>query len=286
MATKTEEMFHKMKEAGYGLLKTTSNAFTPVLTESKFLAEGVLTPDEFVKAGDLLVYKCPTWFWAAGQPEKRVPYLPADKQFLQTRGVPCKTRFRDDSIKSESIDDDWLSVATQAHAEAAEEILDSEPPAYVPKPLEEENLEDIPSVSDFGSDNNIVEEDLATAKTNIQKNRTYDLAITYDKYERTPCMWLYGYSETQEPLKPEAIFMDISDDHAKKTVTLAAHPHLPSAWVYIHPCRHASVMKKFVQRMIEKSLEPRVDQYLLLFLKFMGAGIPTISYDNTFDIGI
>jgi len=226
MASKTEEMFHKVKEAGYGLLKTTSNALTPVLLESKFLQEGVLTPEEFVKAGDLLVYKCPTWFWAAGQPDKRVSYLPADKQFLQTRGAPCKTRFRDDSIKSEAIDDDWLSVASQAHSEAAEEILDSEPPAYVPKPLEEENLEDIPSADEFGTENNIVEVDLAAAKTNIQKNRTYDLAITYDKYERTPCMWLYGYSETQEPLKPDAIFMDISDDHAKKNSNTRNSPTL------------------------------------------------------------
>jgi len=279
------ELFQGLKEATYNTYKSTVNAITPVLSESKFLQEGVLTPEEFVLAGDLLVFKCPTWFWCAGAPEKRVPYLPPEKQFLQTKGAPCKTRFRDSSSKSEAVDDDWTSVVTQVQAEAAEEILEAEPQPYVPKPLEEENLDDIPDYNDL-TDNNIVEEDTATAKANIQKNRTYDLTITYDKFHRTPCMWLYGYSETQEPLKPEAIFMDISDDHAKKTVTLATHPHLPSAWVYIHPCRHASVMKKFVQRMIDKGLEPRVDQYLLLFLKFMGAVIPTINYDNTFDVGL
>jgi len=279
------ELFQGLKEATYNTYKSTVNAITPVLTESKFLQEGVLTPEEFVAAGDLLVFKCPTWFWCAGVPEKRVPHLPPEKQFLQTKGAPCKTRFRDNSSKSEAVDDDWTSVVTQVQAEAAEEILEAEPQPYVPKPLEEENLDDIPDYNDL-TDNSIVEEDTATAKANIQKNRTYDLSITYDKFHRTPCMWLYGYSETQEPLKPEAIFMDISDDHAKKTVTLSTHPHLPSAWVYIHPCRHASVMKKFVQRVIDKGLEPRVDQYLLLFLKFMGAVIPTISYDNTFDVGL
>lgn len=36
---------------------------TPVLTESSFETKGLLTPEEFVKAGDLLVYKCPTWRW-------------------------------------------------------------------------------------------------------------------------------------------------------------------------------------------------------------------------------
>lgn len=36
---------------------------TPVLTESSFATKGLLTPEEFVQAGDLLVYKCPTWRW-------------------------------------------------------------------------------------------------------------------------------------------------------------------------------------------------------------------------------
>jgi len=155
------------------------------------------------------------------------------------------------------------------------------------KPLDEENLADIPDMDDFTSTNNVVDTDPAAKSfANIQKSRTYDLTITYDYYHRTPCMWLFGYSETQQPLKPEEIFMDISDDHAKKTVTIGPHPHLATAWTYIHPCRHAAVMKKFVQRMVDKSLEPRVDQYLLLFLKFMGAVMPTINYDNTFDIGL
>jgi len=283
------DMFTAIKGGAYDLYKSTATQFVPVLAESKFLQEGVLTPEEFVAAGDLLVYKCPTWQWSSGEKAKQVAYLPAEKQFLLTNGVICKARFRDDSAKSETVDDDWTSVAAQVHAEAVEEIPDAEvnKTPYVPKPLEDEDMDAIPDMDGFdASSAAVIDEDVATAKTKIQKTRTYDLALTYDKYERTPVLWLFGRNEQGQPLKPDEIFMDISDDHAKKTVTVATHPHLPSAWTYIHPCRHASVMKKFVQRMIDKGLQPRGDQYLLLFLKFMGAVIPTISYDNTFDIGL
>jgi len=43
-------------------------------------------------------------------------------------------------------------------------------------------------------------------------------------------------------------------------------------------------MKKIMDRMRESGKELRVDQYLLLFLKFISAVIPTIEYDYTMDI--
>lgn len=59
---------------------------TPVLKDSQFQDKGVLTPEEFVAAGDQLVYKCSTWAWSAGEAAARKPYLPAEKQFLVIRG--------------------------------------------------------------------------------------------------------------------------------------------------------------------------------------------------------
>mmetsp|Transcript_41708 Transcript_41708/g.75100 ORF Transcript_41708/g.75100 Transcript_41708/m.75100 type:complete len:351 (-) Transcript_41708:333-1385(-) len=73
-------------------LKSAREWVTPTLKSSAFLTRGVLTPEEFVDAGDELVFKCPTWTWEAGDPSKRKKHLPADKQYLMTRNVPCTAR--------------------------------------------------------------------------------------------------------------------------------------------------------------------------------------------------
>jgi len=149
---------------------------------------------------------------------------------------------------------------------------------------------------------------------NIVKTRTYDLSITYDKYYQTPRVYLFGYDEHRQPLSSEQIMEDISHDHANKTVTVESHPHLNIPNASIHPCKHASVMKKIVDQMAERDKENdrereksqgnvnqsatssssstsspsstekrgiRVDQYLFLFLKFISSVIPTIEYDYT-----
>ena len=61
-------------------------------TRSAFLEKGVVTPEEFVLAGDFLVAQCPTWSWQGGDPASAKPYLPSEKQFLVTRNVPCRER--------------------------------------------------------------------------------------------------------------------------------------------------------------------------------------------------
>lgn len=116
----------------------------------------------------------------------------------------------------------------------------------------------------------------------IVSTRTYDLNITYDNYYRTPRLWLYGYDEKRQPLSMEAMYEDISQDHAKKTVTMEAHPHLPGPpMASVHPCRHAEVMKKIIQTVTEGGGELGVHMYLIVFLKFVQAVIPTIEYDYT-----
>ncbi|CAF1170412.1 unnamed protein product [Adineta ricciae] len=118
---------------------------------------------------------------------------------------------------------------------------------------------------------------------NTLQTRTYDLNITYDKYYQTPRLWLTGYDEHHKPLSVEKMYEDISQDHAKKTVTMEQHPHLPGTGPMpsIHPCRHADVMKKLIQMVAESGKELEVHMYIMIFLKFVQAVIPTIEYDYT-----
>jgi len=253
-----------------------------VQTESKFLTEGTLTPDEFKEAGDLLTYKCPTWTWESGDPKRRNDYLPPDKQFLLTRNVPCLHR-ADDLFNSKSTatavkvggDDgeDWALCATGPEEEP-QDIL--EIPSNK-KDDDDDDDSDIPDMENYEDE----PDPSAMQSVGIVKTRTYDLSITYDKYYQTPKVWLFGYDENRKPLKPEQVFQDISQDHAHRTVTIDVHPLLGVQCAYIHPCKHSAVMKKIIERQTEHGKEPRLDQYMLLFLKFISAVIPTIEYDYT-----
>jgi ubiquitin-like-conjugating enzyme ATG3 len=97
-------------------------------------------------------------------------------------------------------------------------------------------------------------------------------------------MWLVGYDEYKNPLTSEQIFQDISQDHRQKTCTVEQHPLFPMTCLSIHPCKHANVMKRIMEHLRDQGKELRVDQYLLLFLKFMSAVLPTIEYDYTTSI--
>ncbi|XP_062521200.1 ubiquitin-like-conjugating enzyme ATG3 [Corticium candelabrum] len=116
----------------------------------------------------------------------------------------------------------------------------------------------------------------------VLQTRTYDLNITYDKYYQTPRLWVFGYDEHAHPLHHKQMLDDISQDHANKTVTIEPHPHIPGPpRASIHPCKHADVMKKIIETVAEGGGELEVHMYLLIFLKFVQAVIPTIEYDYT-----
>lgn len=77
----------------YSFVNKLRDSYTPVSNTSTFRKTGQITPEEFLAAGDYLVFKFPTWSWAdADPPSKRASYLPPGKQFLVTRNVPCHRR--------------------------------------------------------------------------------------------------------------------------------------------------------------------------------------------------
>jgi len=266
----------------YEAVTDLSNYLSSPLSISKFVQEGVLTPEEFIAAGDLLVLKCPSWSWLPAKSGNIQKGLPKDKNYLLTAGVPCSMRVNQyestqakssqRTIESEDGDGGW--IATNENEISVEEV---------PEIPTDEAEEDIPEIN--LSDLSVTEvEDKATLHDNIMKTRTYDVTICYDQYHQTPRVWLFGYDESRNPLKPEEVLQDISQDHVNKTVTIATHPHTGIPQAYIHPCKHAAVMKNLVQRMILSGKIPRVDQYLFLFLKLISTAIPTIEYDNTVEV--
>ena len=80
-------------QALHSTLSSLRDKWAPVTHVSTFRQTGQITPEEFLLAGDYLVYKFPSWSWAAASsPAKAVSYFPPNKQYLVTRGVPCHRR--------------------------------------------------------------------------------------------------------------------------------------------------------------------------------------------------
>ncbi|KAG8747000.1 E2-like enzyme [Ceratobasidium sp. 414] len=222
-----------------------------------------------------------------GEPSKARDYLPADKQYLVTRKVPCLRRatslaytdadedaekllsFADDSGKG----DEWVQTHAGRPADDASkpreihDIPDIDGHAHELtrgmnslsiEPAAPPDLDDIPDMEEEGLEE-VADEATAKptpappveiAKGNLLQVRTYDVMITYDKYYQTPRIWLLGFDENGTPLTPPQVFQDVSADHAFKTVTIEPFPHAANlSAASVHPCKHASVMKKVIERM-------------------------------------
>ena len=151
-------------------------------------------------------------------------------------------------------------------------------------------LDEIPDIDDDDlAGAGVVEEEDEAAATlqpsnvvdasgNTLSVRTYDCYITYDKYYQVPRMWLSGLSPSRKPLTTAEIFQDVSADYAQKTVTIEPFPHLENvSMASVHPCRHANVMKKVIERM---NTAVKQQQRQLRALELEGTASPTDSKEK------
>merc|ERR1719499_2837203 len=190
--------------------KSAAEQIIPVLKESAFEEKGVLTPGEFVEAGEQLIFKCPTWSWHAGDKGK-CDFLPAEKQFLITRQVPCPKRVaeiqQDLQEEQVEIDEDgdgegWCNTTSIA-AETSQKEEEEEIASMFEKPQTqaEETVEPKESNSQIMNLDDYAEEDLGVdddgeadldedfgefKNSEIVRTRTYDISILYDKYYQVP----------------------------------------------------------------------------------------------------
>jgi len=244
--------------------------WAPVSHTSTFRTNGQITPEEFVAAGDYLVYKFPTWSWADASPiNKRAAYLPAGKQFLVTRGVPCHRRLDDDFAGDAGHDetmvgdgedfksgghfagddeDGWLRTGGLAASQEARlrDVRTVDESGNIGE--REDDEDDIPDMEDEEDDEEAIIRDKSDSADAAR--RTYTIYIAYTPYYRTPRLYLSGYLSNSQPLPPQLMMEDIVGDYKDKTVTLEDFPYFSNniKMASIHPCKHASVMKTLLDR--------------------------------------
>ncbi|KAJ4355746.1 E2-like enzyme [Didymosphaeria variabile] len=329
---------------------------------STFRETGQITPEEYVLAGDFLVFKFPSWQWAdASSPSKRVPYLPEGKQFLVTRGVPCNRRLddnfageagqdetlvRDGFATGDADDDGWLRTGGMAASQEAK-VRDVQTVDESGNLGAADDEDEIPDMEDDEDDDEAIIREPQGGSSASGPARTYTLYICYSAHYRTPRLYLSGYGSTSVPLNPHEMMEDIVGDYKDKTVTIEDFPFFEHAvkTASVHPCKHASVMKVLLDRAdaalklrlaklkagkdvgkVDSGMEGlvddtkllklteqskskageetkdkgddwevlsegdedevaiRVDQYLVVFLKFMASVTPGIEHDFTMGV--
>ncbi len=291
--------FHKIKK----LTEDIYSNFSSTLKESKFYEEGVLTPDEFIQAGDFLISKCPTWKWCSSEEKYYDKRLPKDKQYLKTN-VPsykrCSEYLKNNATTEKVVEGDWVD------ADLENKPKDAKKPTAIDLDAGEEKKKEIIVASkkddddddDFvieGDDNNdddkknddfeIVEEEKKNEpQVDVVKTRKYDVTVTYDFYYRVPRMWLMGYNEKGLPLTDEEMKEDVMPEYRNKTCTIEPQTCTGLRNISVHPCRHSLLLKKMIQDFQNSGKKLEVHMSILLFLKFLQSVVPTVQYDYTMDI--
>ncbi|CAI4218301.1 unnamed protein product [Parascedosporium putredinis] len=292
----------------YSTVNTLRDRYTPVATTSTFRKTGEINPNEFEEAGDYLVSKFPTWSWGDADDEsRRVPFLPPGSNRRRRRA----------SAGGDDDDDGWLRTGGLASSQPlkAREIRAVDEAGNVAEGQVVED-DEIPDMEDEEDDDAIIKDTGAESKSGGR--RTYNLYIMYSPYYRTPRLYLSGYSPNGQPLPPKFMMDDIVGDYKDKTVTLEDFPFfannikmasekLRAAAADQGSATGADTLVEEVKKLDVKDAEAeadkaedweevqqneiddqevaiRVDQYLVVFLKFMASVTPGIEHDFTMGV--
>ena len=307
---------------------------TPIKHTSDFTTTGEISPEEFVQAGDYLVYKFPTWQWSSAPDKLKKDFLPPDKQYLITKHVSSYQRAitylgikSDLDEDEEELEDGWVKshkINNEATTRLKTDTLEENSGRNTNVNDNANEINDIDELIDENAEEQSSEDENdfeELVETNANSNlRKYDLYITYSTSYRVPKMYLVGFNSNGIPLLPKQMFEDISGDYRDKTATIETLPvSYNTMSVSIHPCKHSSVMKVLMAHSAasKKAENPaelaepigslnlkdkvpdrdsgeeddieetapgiRVDQYLIIFLKFIASVTPGIEYDYTMD---
>eukprot|EP01084_Bolivina_argentea_P158440 275996_1 len=250
--------------------------FDEIFIQSEFREKGVINPEEFLNAGRQLIWKCPIWSWESGKKKRRKAFLPDNQQYLIARNLPCMSISNTECVVENG---EWLICEEYMHNNLYA-IPDIEDFVVVSDNEDSANFS-IPDIDDFDDNTNVISHDKKNSDNDdnvslhtIQKTRTYDVSITYDKYYRVPQIWLYGYDVNGNPLNTTEMCEDIAD----KAVKIEPHIHTGVVCISINPCKHSHVMKCLVQKFAENGKEIRVEDYMFLFIQIMQCVTPSIEY--------
>jgi ubiquitin-like-conjugating enzyme ATG3 len=257
-------MFSNYKHNLFENYKNIVEKVIPTLKDNNFSKTGMLTPDEFVEAGNYLIKNNSSWKWYGNITNKKMNFLPNDKQMLINNGIKCN---KIKNITLELDENDINNITIQSD---------------INTPSESESDNDEIDLSDFELDN-IYEPDILNIKQPIKNNKEnvnkYNLSITYDNYFRTPRLWLIGFDHNNIPLSNNKIFSDISIEHSKITVTIEQHPFYNDMnYISIHPCKHSHMIKRLIEEEKKNNKEINVHEYFIYFLKFFSTIIPNLDY--------
>jgi ubiquitin-like-conjugating enzyme ATG3 len=157
----------------YNYLRTYVDQFreavAPLRHTSNFRETGQLTPEEFVHAGDYLVYKFPSWSWSdAASPSKRVAHFPDGKQFLVTRGVPCRRRLGGSNAQNNLVEGDQQLKDVMIKGEDGEDWLSAG--EFATSGNDESRAKEVKSIDDSDKLGDVVGDD----DENIPDMEDYD----------------------------------------------------------------------------------------------------------------